>query len=245
MPAKRRTALADDLVRISRDLGSGAGRLRFGGKVAYVYNPLEYARETYEQYLAVAARKRGVTLLLGMNPGPFGMTQTGVPFGEVNLARDWLRISGKVGRPAREHPKRPVQGFDCHRSEVSGARLWGWARDHYRTPARFFARFLVWNYCPLAFLIESGANLTPDKLSVAERKRLYALCDRSLLQVVEALAPKLVVGIGKFAETRARIALAERDLAIGTVLHPSPASPMANRGWAEQAERQLAALGAL
>jgi len=245
MPRSARSALTDELIRISRDLGQAAGRLRFGGKVAFVYNPLDYARETYEQYLQLAAKKRGVTLLLGMNPGPFGMTQTGVPFGEVSVARDWLGIAGRVGHPAREHPKRPVRGFDCPRSEVSGARLWGWARQRYKTPARFFARFLVWNYCPLAFLVDSGANLTPDKLAPAERKKLYAVCDGALSQVADALAPKRVIGIGKFAEGRAREALAGRDIGIGTVLHPSPASPLANRGWAEQAERQLREQGAL
>ncbi len=245
MAASPREALAEELIHISRDLGDAVGRLRFGGKVAFVYNPLKYARETYEQYLRIAVRKKGVALLLGMNPGPFGMTQTGVPFGEVNSARDWLRVTGRVGRPDREHPKRPVLGFECTRSEVSGARLWGWARQRYGTPARFFARFLVWNYCPLGFLVESGANLTPDKLSPPERKRLYRLCDRSLISVVDALATKRVIGIGKFAETRAREALAGREVEIGTVLHPSPASPLANRGWAEQAERQLSEQGVL
>jgi single-strand selective monofunctional uracil DNA glycosylase len=243
--ALRKPALADELVRISRDLGARAGRLRFGGKVAHVYNPLDYARETHEEYVRLAGRKRGVTLLLGMNPGPFGMAQTGVPFGEVTIARDWLGIEGRVRRPAREHPKRPVLGFDCTRSEVSGARLWGWARERYRTPARFFARFLVWNYCPLSFLVESGANLTPDKLAAAERTRLYAVCDDALAEVADAVATELVIGIGKFAETRARAALADRGVRVGTVLHPSPASPLANKGWAEQAERQLRALGAV
>jgi single-strand selective monofunctional uracil DNA glycosylase len=34
------------------------------------------------------------------------------------------------------------------------------------------------------------------------------------------------------------------DLApVGQVLHPSPASPKANRGWAAQADAELAALG--
>ena len=31
-------------------------------------------------------------VFLGMNPGPFGMAQVGVPFGEVAAVRDWLRI---------------------------------------------------------------------------------------------------------------------------------------------------------
>jgi single-strand selective monofunctional uracil DNA glycosylase len=244
MGSKRRTALGQTLVDISRDLSEACAGMEFGGKVAFVYNPLHYARDTHESYLQRFAR-RGATLMLGMNPGPWGMSQTGVPFGEVNLVRDWLGIDGDIGRPKPEHPKRPVMGFECHRSEVSGARLWGWARDRFETPDAFFDQFFVWNYCPLAFMVESGANLTPDKLSAEERAELYAVCDRSLARVVDALGPPRVIGIGKFAQTRAQKALDDRSLPIETVLHPSPASPIANRGWAAQAEKQLATIGAL
>ena len=174
-----------------------------------------------------------------MNPGPFGMAQTGVPFGEVTLVRDWLGIEAPVGRPRREHPRRPVAGFACTRSEVSGRRLWGWARERFETPQRFFERFFVVNYCPLAFMEESGRNITPDKLPRAERERLFAVCDRALARTVKALRPGVVVGIGKFAADRAAAALQRSGVAIGTAPHPSPASPAANRGWAAQMERAL------
>lgn len=244
MGSKRRSSVASDLIDISRELSDQCGAMRFGGKVAFVYNPLEYARQTHESYLQRFA-KRGASLMLGMNPGPWGMSQTGVPFGEVNLVRDWLGIDGSIGRPSPEHPKRPVLGFECHRSEVSGARLWGWARERFETPDAFFTQFFVWNYCPLGFLVESGANLTPDKLTKDERVELYEICDAALLRVVDVLAPPQVIGVGKFAQNRARLALGDRELPIETVLHPSPASPIANRGWAAQAERQLADIGAL
>jgi single-strand selective monofunctional uracil DNA glycosylase len=167
------------------------------------------------------------------------MAQTGVPFGEVSLVRDWLRIEEEVGHPPVEHPKRPIQGFECSRSEVSGRRVWGWARDRFGTPETFFSRFFIANYCPLAFLEESGRNRTPDKLPIVERKPLLDLCDRALAETIEVLAPKLVVGFGRFATMRAKAALEGLDVTVGTVLHPSPASPAANRGWVERAERQL------
>lgn len=178
-----------------------------------------------------------------MNPGPWGMAQTGVPFGTVNMVRDWMKIEGPVGKPAREHPKRPVLGFDVKREEVSGKRFWGWASDRFGTADHFFSRFFVANYCPLVFMEQSGRNRTPDKLPSAEKSELFQLCDQALRQVVLTLAPNLVIGIGKFAEDRAISALAGFDVRIGRVLHPSPASPMANRGWAQQAETQLARLG--
>ncbi len=234
-----------ELVATYRRLSDRVDRLRFGPPVACVYNPLRYARAPHEAYLARYARQGVEAVLLGMNPGPFGMAQTGVPFGEVAAVAGWLGLgeAGPIGRPAREHPRRPVEGLTCARSEVSGRRLWGWAQRRFGAPARFFRRFLVLNYCPLAFLLESGANLTPDKLSRDERAPLFAACDAALRAAVDWLGPRAVVGVGAFAEGRAREALAGRGLRLGRIPHPSPASPRANRGWEGQAEAALAELG--
>jgi single-strand selective monofunctional uracil DNA glycosylase len=230
------------LVEISRRLAGEIDALEFALPVACVYNPLDYAREPHERYLERYGKAPKEIVLVGMNPGPFGMMQTGVPFGEVTLVREWLGIEGEVRRPACEHPKRPIVGFDCKRSEVSGARLWGWARDRFGTPERFFARFFVWNWCPLGFLSETGANVTPDKLSRAERAALERCCDRAVADGLRYLAPRLAVGIGVFAEKALRRALGD-SIPIAGMPHPSPASPAANRGWAAQAEAALEKAG--
>jgi len=232
-----------DLIRISRQLAEQLKPLKFALPIMHVYNPLEYASEPHELYLKRYGGAPREAVLLGMNPGPFGMAQTGVPFGEVALVRDWMGIEAPVGKPKLEHPKRPIQGFACPRSEVSGARLWGWARDRFKTPEKFFARFFVANYCPLAFMETSGANFTPDKLPAAEREALFAICDKALRATVECLKPAFAIGVGDFARTRAEAALAGLDVKIGRILHPSPASPAANRGWAQAAEKQLRELG--
>ncbi len=231
------------LIETYRRLGKKVGALRFAEPVSHVYNPLAYARAAHELYLERFGGLGARVVMLGMNPGPFGMVQTGVPFGDVRMVRDWLKIKAKIQRPKHEHPKRPVLGFDCGRSEVSGTRLWTWAQERYQQPERFFARFLVLNYCPLCFMEESGRNRTPDKLPAQERQALYANCDQALTEVADQIRPELVVGIGAFATGRAHKALAGLGLEIGTVLHPSPASPKANRGWAGQAETELRALG--
>jgi single-strand selective monofunctional uracil DNA glycosylase len=223
--------------------GLWAWRWSFQPPVTHVYNPLEYAREAHLEYLARFMSSPKEVVLLGMNPGPWGMAQTGVPFGEVELVRDWLGIEASVGRPAVEHPKRPVLGFGCTRREVSGRRLWGWARDRFETPRAFFTRFAVGNYCPLAFMAESGRNLTPDRLPASDRAALFEACDEALRATMDRLRPAWVVGIGRFAEQRARAALQGLDLQVGRALHPSPASPAANRGWAVQFERDLQGLG--
>jgi single-strand selective monofunctional uracil DNA glycosylase len=232
-------ALLEAADRLSKQLQA----LAFSPPVSHVYNPLVYARAPYALYLERYAKTKKRVLFLGMNPGPFGMAQTGVPFGEVSLVRDWLGIQAKVERPRSEHPKRKVEGFDCPRSEVSGARLWGLWKERFVDPQRFFSWAFIENYCPLVFMSDSGANITPDKLNAAERTALFRPCDERLRAVVRALAPESVVGIGKFAERRAREALAGSNVRIASLLHPSPASPAANRGWAELAVRELTAQG--
>ena len=239
MPATDLIAAADDLCR---DLAP----LRFAAPVSHVYNPLTYARAMHALYIQRYAKVGIDALFLGMNPGPFGMTQTGIPFGEVGAVRDWLKLKEPVERPASEHPQRPITGLACPRSEVSGKRLWGLFAQRFTTAEGFFAKHFVANYCPLAFMDEGGTNLTPDKLPAAESDPLEAICDRHLVRVVAAVKPRWVIGIGRFASDRARAALGAakvNGVQIGEILHPSPASPAANKDWAGQATKQLVALG--
>lgn len=228
---------------ISKNLVDSMRMLRFAAPVTHVYNPLEYAWAPHVRYLETYGRGRKEVLLVGMNPGPFGMAQTGVPFGEVSMVRDWMGICEPVERPRHEHPKRPVQGFACARSEVSGARLWGWARDACGSPERFFERFFVVNYCPLCFLEASGRNRTPDKLLRSERDAVSVVCNEALRQVVTQAHPQYVLGVGAFAEARIREALGGDGAVIGRIPHPSPANPVANRGWAAAATKALAGYG--
>ena len=239
------SATADELIAAARDLCAALTPLMFAAPVSHVYNPLDYAWTPHQAYLARYGRGQKRVIFLGMNPGPFGMVQTGVPFGDVAVVRDWLGIEAPVRQPARENPKRLIEGFACRRSEVSGSRLWGLMRDRFGQPDAFFADAFVANYCPLAFF-DQGRNLTPDKLPAQETAPLYAACDAHLRRVVAALQPQWLIGIGAFAQARAESALAGQRMAglhIGRILHPSPASPAANRGWAEAATAQLRAAG--
>ena len=235
--------IARQVWNAGRALSRAMRGLTFSAPVAFVYNPLEYARAAHRIYVDRFAATRKKTLFLGMNPGPFGMAQTGIPFGEVAMVRDWMGIEAKILRPPAEHPKRPVTGFACTRSEVSGARLWGAVAEHWGAPEHFFADHFIVNYCPLLFVEETGRNRTPDKLPVSEREPIYAACDRHLRKLVDVLEPELLVGVGAYAADRARRTLGTDGPRIETVLHPSPASPRANRGWKEQAEKELLAMG--
>ena len=234
-----------NLKEITDDLVADLDGLTFGPPVTHVYNPLTYARKPWDLYCEKYGQGQREVLLLGMNPGPFGMGQVGVPFGEVAAARDWLGCEAEVGKPDPEHPKRPVLGFDCPRSEVSGKRLWGWAEDTFGTPEAFFERFFVANYCPLVFMEESGRNRVPEKLPKAEREPMFEACDRALRRTIEMFKPRFVVGVGKFAEKKARQVVGDLDVVIGSVPHPSPASPLANQGWAPLMDAALKDLGIL
>lgn len=231
------------LLSITRALSDAVDELTFSSPVTHVYNPLQYAWLPHECYLRRYGEGRDRVVLLGMNPGPFGMAQVGVPFGEVSLVKHWLGIEAPVSKPKVEHPARPITGFDCARSEVSGARLWGWAKDRFVTPEQFFSRYFVVNYCPLVFMGHSGKNITPDKLPSVERAALFGVCDAALREICDVIAPQRVIGIGSFAFGRAKLALEENVTPVGQILHPSPASPKANTGWARLVEEQLTAMG--
>ena len=215
----------------------------FSAPVTHVYNPLEYAWETHREYLERYGSGQKRVLMLGMNPGPWGMAQTGVPFGEIELVRDWMRISGAVKKPRDEHPKRPIEGFACQRSEVSGRRLWGLFAERFESAEVFFQEHFVVNFCPLVWMAESGKNITPDTLPKHESAPVDEICQRHLKVVIEQLEPEFLIGVGAFAlkqltATKKRY-FAPQTFQLGKILHPSPASPIANRGWAPAAQKQL------
>ncbi|XP_053172195.1 single-strand-selective monofunctional uracil-DNA glycosylase 1 [Scomber japonicus] len=229
------------------ELNTHLRRLSFSEPVRYIYNPLEYAWDTHRCYVEKYCQGGQSILFLGMNPGPFGMAQTGVPFGEVKSVVDWLKITGDVGHPEVEHPKRVIKGLACTQSEVSGARFWGFFRKLCGEPAMFFRHCFVHNLCPLIFMSTSGKNLTPPELLKGEREALLALCDIALCQVVEALGVSMVIGVGKVSEQRARRALSAAGINVRVegIMHPSPRNPLANKGWEAVAKAKLEELGVL
>ncbi|KAJ8260117.1 hypothetical protein GJAV_G00177250 [Gymnothorax javanicus] len=235
------------MLKAELELNALLRQLSFGGAVRYTYNPLEYAWDMHCSFVNTYCQDGLSVLFLGMNPGPFGMAQTGIPFGEVNIVRDWLKISGEVGHPTPEHPKRPIVGLACTRSEVSGARFWGLFRRLCGEPDVFFRHCFVHNLCPLIFMNETGKNLTPADMPAAERNALLDVCDDGLRRVVKALGVSTVIGVGKVVEQRASRALADCGMEVRVVglMHPSPRSPQANKGWEGLAEASLAEQGVL
>jgi len=220
-----RKTVPASLIELAEELSAQLAGCRFGPPVDRVYRPLEYAWEAHREYLRRFGNGQRRVLMLGMNPGPWGMAQTGVPFGEVPAVRDWMGIEAPVGKPADE--------------------LWGLFAERFGTADAFFQGHFVANYCPLVWMRDTGANLTPDKLPAGEMAAVEEACRCHLTGVIELLQPEFLVGIGAYAEGKLKVAAEELgcDAALGRVLHPSPASPAANRGWAEAATKQFEAMG--
>lgn len=167
--------------------------------------------------------------------------------------REWLQISGTIGKPSVEHPKRPICGLDLAKVEVSGSRFWGLMESLCGDPSHFFTNCYVHNYCPLCFMATSGKNITPPMLKVGERGPLQDICDRFLMEVIRLLEVDWVIGVGKYAEARSQIALKKsgvclvggKEVRVCHVTHPSPINPAANKDWTGLAISQLTDLGVL
>ncbi|XP_073393183.1 uncharacterized protein [Physcomitrium patens] len=235
------------LLKVMDDMASALDPLSFNSSVAFVYNPLHYARKPHEEYVRkyvsyLNHRGQGSRVLAcGYEPRSF-WNGSGVPFGDSVLVREFLHISSEVDPPEIMHPKRPIIGLNCPRREVSGQRLWGWAQARFGTASAFLDQFWIHNYCPLLFMESSGKNRTPDKLSKAERASIADVCNVALRAVIDMTKPRLIVGIGKYAGERIK-QCAPPGIQVGDILHPSPANPKANKDWDKQIEAQLRALG--
>ncbi|KAI5718898.1 hypothetical protein M8J76_001952 [Diaphorina citri] len=218
--------------------------------VEYVYNPLDYAFELHSKYVYKYCNSKKKILFLGMNPGPWGMVQCGIPFGEVKAVKGFLNIEGKVNQPEKFHKDRPIKGLDCPRSEISGKRLWELASQlSDGKAADFFKHAYVHNYFPLAFVSKTATNITPAELkNKTTIEKLNSICDKSLSDIVKHLGIETVIAIGKFAETRAEKALKSNRIftvKVTSISHPSPRNPASNKNWVENTTKKLKDLGVL
>ena len=227
--------------KLRDDVEKFADSLVKEGSVDAVYNPLAYAWEPHRAYLELASGGGAKTLLLGMNPGPHGMGQMGIPFAATSVVRDLLKITNlEVGQPRKPHPKRPISGLDWPKEEVSGTRLWGLLANEYGSAESIFKSVFLLNHCPLMlFSGERATNITPDKITGSTTKALLERCDEHLREVVDIMQIERVIGVGRYSEKRALNALSGIDISVTTCWHPSPASPLANRNKGEDWKKNV------
>ena len=136
------------------------------GRIDVCYNPLDYAWDAHVAFLRRMGGSGARTVILGMNPGPHGMGQMGIPFAATSVVRDLLGITGiPVNQPETPDPRRPVVGLEYPREEVSGTRLWGLLSEHYGDASAIASRVFLVNHCPLMlFSGPRATNITPDKV---------------------------------------------------------------------------------
>jgi len=73
--------IAEKFLAVELQLCSELRSIQFpAAAVSHVYNPLEYAMAPHRQYVTTYCTTAKDVLFLGINPGPFGMAQTGVMF---------------------------------------------------------------------------------------------------------------------------------------------------------------------
>ncbi|XP_017795991.1 PREDICTED: single-strand selective monofunctional uracil DNA glycosylase [Habropoda laboriosa] len=238
--------IADQLLSLERNLAVELGKITFHLPVEYIYSPLEYAFNIHTMYVQKYCSTVKKILFLGMNPGPWGMSQTGVPFGEINMVRDWLKICGPVGKPAKEQPNRKVTGFQCTRSEISGKRLWGLFKELCGNPEKFFQHAYIHNYCPIALMNKKGCNITPAEIKGAEINLVHSACDKALAETIKILKAEIIIGIGGYAEKRAQLVVQKYKLPVKVLCLPHPSPRAANNtNWNEKATKKLSEFGLL
>lgn len=235
------TNISETFLKLELDLNESLKQLHFKQPVEYVYHPLDYAFKLHAAFTRKYCTSPKKLLFLGMNPGPWGMCQTGIPFGEVNIVTDWFNINEEVLKPEKECPERKVLGLDCSRSEISGQRIWGLFKNICTIPENFFKNAYMYNYCPIAMMKNGGLNVTPTEIKGETQRKLEEICDKTLYEIIQLLQAEIVVGVGKFAETRA-LQVLKKNNPLNTkvlyLLHPSPRVAN-NQNWVSTAAKKL------
>lgn len=214
----------EDLLTLDKQTIKKMDVLKFDKKkVQYVYNPVDYAYAGYSRYVRKYLKSSKKILFVGLNPGPYGMCQTGIPFGDVSTVKEWMELEMDISKPLDECPKKPVDGLKCTTVEQSGKRFWGFFKKKCGAADNFFRNAFVINYCPIAFFDRSGKNVTPNELEVSSREELEKICDEYLEKVVEMVKCEIIICVGRYAEHKVKsIFIDNSEINILYMKHPSP-----------------------
>jgi single-strand selective monofunctional uracil DNA glycosylase len=226
--------MTSSLNGIINTLSHNCEKINFSGQGLVVYNPLNYAKLATAQYLDTYGQGRKEVLFLSLNPGPFGMAQTGIPFGDVYWVTKYLKIHNTIEQPKDAvHPKRPILGFDCTRKDVSADRFWKLISSFYPNATTFFQKNFLWTFAPLYFCDKSGKNITPDKINLVSRKELEQICLEALKNIILSLQVNNVISIGAYVYKNVLKLDAEvlNKIEVENIPHPSPLNPANNKGW--------------
>lgn len=224
---------------IECDLNNELNELQFPKNITHIYNPIVYALNLHCQYIKKFLNGKKKVMLIGMNPGPNGMVQNGVPFGNTNTVKNLMKIQGQVDQPPSLNPKRPVTGLSCTTEEPSGVRIWNLLQKLAGSLEVFGEQCFLHNFCPLAFFDEQGKNITPSELKGKIKSTLRDICLKYLEKEIQLIQPEIIIAIGSYVGDSLR-KLSKQSIYVRTnikilqLAHPSPRS-LNNNNWPEKA----------
>jgi len=226
-------------------------------------DPTRYCRSAWAAYLQMAARL-GCVLVVGMNPGPHGMAQTGVPFTDP-----WIVDELDLQAPRADVPPAdiPAVGSWRHRShrargvlgskrEESAKRLWPLLREICAPYAavgpsadkiaeatrRVCNEVLLVNALPICWLDPAGKNVSAEQVEkrapAQVREGLRDLVNEWLQAVADILRPAAVIGVGRWAREFVTDLDVDHFVEIpfrDGIKHPSP-SAGSEAAWRAEAE---------
>ncbi|KAI8124664.1 hypothetical protein FF38_10666 [Lucilia cuprina] len=204
-------------------------------EISYIYNPVEYAADLHQAYLKKYLKGGKKVLFIGLNPGPNGMGQTGIPFGNITTVRDKMGLNGTVNQPPNIHPKRPVNGLATTIEEPSGKRLWTKFQELSDGSLDiFFEQCFVYNFCPLLFYNSKGDYISPQKLKAPYNRQISNACLHTIEQILELIQPEVIVAIGRYAYDNLKAVKYCIEKRLLYLRHPSPRA--CTKNWSKIAD---------
>jgi single-strand selective monofunctional uracil DNA glycosylase len=177
-----------------------------------VLNPGRYGERWHARFRRAYPMSPRPLLVFGLNPGPYGMAQTGVPFTDLKrlesalpgLWKDLVASGEPVTRPGLAPPS--LARHLTRTFESSSVRVYRFLERAYGRPELALREVVFVNPCPLLFIDpETGANRTPADLPRALRARKAAelvhafeeLRRATVLEAVAELEPRGAILLGR------------------------------------------------
>ena len=185
-----------------------------------VWNPQLYGLPLYRRFATEhLPTSRGAIVALGLNPGKYGMSQTGIPFTDVTrAARVGIAIEPPGLAPASLRPF-----LKSYRVERSSASVYNLLDALWGGPAEGWRRLWAVAPCGLLFLEPDGTNVTPADARLARRDDVRELRLRVIRESVEAARPRGVLLLGQDVARVAADALGDVETLV--VDHPVARGP--------------------
>ncbi len=212
-----------------------------------IWNPGLYGETWHARFRRLYRPGQHPLVVFGLNPGPYGMAQTGIPFTDIrrlvsalpDLAAELRGRGERVEPPGLAPPG--LRPYLSRSFESSAVRVYRFLKKGWGGAERGWTEVVVANPCTLLFIDPAeGKNRTPADLARAARLRgsgrdqVRELVEsfgririRCAVESIEALSPRGAILLGKDVQAALGPAL-RRILGEARVIpweHPARAVP--------------------